>query len=250
MAQKACRAKQLEVVLVSQCREAKATKYYCKNMPWLSMWHDADDEMGMEARTLALMAKYGITSIPALVLLDKRRGVICADALDKCVVGPEGWAFPWRQQSRFPRAVEMEVAQAMSRAAKQGPVVQFNLPPRARPQQEPLCVKPQGFAQGGTVGVLVRSQVRTPGGQANTTTRSPALGFPVGFPLGKQVGPAITMGTGAPCLNPALTLMGGHKQSQKQGGKARGRHHHRTRSGGPLHHLNQILECSPAQMDR
>ncbi len=157
MAQKACRAKQLEVVLVSQCREAKATKYYRENMPWLSMWHDADDEMGMEASTLGLMAKYGITSIPALVLLDKRGGVICADARDKCVVDPEGWAFLWRQQSRFPRAVKIEVARAMSQAAKQGPVVQFNLPPQARPLKEPLCSKPQGFAQGGTVGVPVRS---------------------------------------------------------------------------------------------
>ncbi len=71
MAQKACRAKQLEVVLISRCWEAKATKHYHKNMPWLSMWHDADDEMGMEAFTSALMAKYDITSIPALVLLDK-----------------------------------------------------------------------------------------------------------------------------------------------------------------------------------
>jgi hypothetical protein len=33
MAQKARGAKQLEVVLVSQCREAKATKYYRENMP-------------------------------------------------------------------------------------------------------------------------------------------------------------------------------------------------------------------------
>jgi nucleoredoxin len=188
--QKARRAKQLEVVL------AKATKYYHENMPWLSMWHDADDEMGMEACTLALMAKYGITSVPALVLLDKRGGVICADARDKCVADPEGRAFPWQQQSRFPQAIEMEVAQAMSRAAKQGPAVQFDLPPRARPWQESLCAKPQGFAQGGTVGVPVRSQVGTPGGQATTNIRSAALGFPVGFTVGKQVGPEITTGTG------------------------------------------------------
>jgi hypothetical protein len=58
--------------------------------------------MGMEACTLALMAKYGITSIPALVLLDKCGGVICTDARDKCVVDPDGRVFPWRQQSWFP----------------------------------------------------------------------------------------------------------------------------------------------------
>jgi hypothetical protein len=154
-------------------------------MPWLSIWHDADDEMGMEAHTFALMAKYGITSIPALVLLNKFGGVICTDAQDKCDTDPEGWAFLWRQQSQFPRAVEMELAQAMYRAAKQGPVVQFNLTKRARPRREPLCTKPQGFAQGGKVGVPVRSQVGTPGGQATTTTKSAALGFPVGFPVWK-----------------------------------------------------------------
>ncbi len=113
---------------------------------------NVDDEMGMEACTLALMAKYGITSIPALVLLDKRGGVICADARDKCVAYPEGRAFPWRQQSWFPQAIEMEVAQAMSRAAKQGPVVQFDLPPRARPRQEPLCAKPKDLHKAGQLG--------------------------------------------------------------------------------------------------
>jgi hypothetical protein len=219
--QKARGAKQLEVVLVSQCREAKATKYYRKNMPWLSMWHDADDEMGMEAHTLALMAKYGITSIPALVLLDKHGGVICADAWDKCVVNPEGRAFSWQQQSWFPRAVEMKVVQAMSQAAKQDPVVQFDLPKWARPRQEPLCAKPQGFAQGRTVGVLVRSQVGTPGGQATTTTRSAALGFIVGFPLGKQVGPAITMGTGAPAPHPCIDTHGRVQAKPEAGRKGK-----------------------------
>jgi nucleoredoxin len=101
-AQRARGANQLEVVLVSQCREAKATNYYREIMPWLSMWHNADNEVGMEARTSTLMAKYGITSIPALVLLDKCRGLICADARDKCVEDPEGRAFLWQQQSRFP----------------------------------------------------------------------------------------------------------------------------------------------------
>jgi hypothetical protein len=79
-AQRAWGANQLEVVLVSQCWEAKATKYYREDMPWLSMWHDADDKAGMEACTSLLMTKFGITSIPALVLLDKRGELICKDA--------------------------------------------------------------------------------------------------------------------------------------------------------------------------
>jgi hypothetical protein len=36
------------------------------------MYHDANNEVGMKMRTTALMAKFGITTIPALVLLDKR----------------------------------------------------------------------------------------------------------------------------------------------------------------------------------
>ncbi len=105
-AQRARGAQQLEVVLVSRCREAKGTKYYRKNMPWLAMWHDADDEVGMETRTSSLMAKYNITSIPALVLLDKRGGLICVDTRDKCVANPEGRAFPWRYQSQSAQAAE------------------------------------------------------------------------------------------------------------------------------------------------
>jgi hypothetical protein len=289
-----CRAKSLEVVLVSRCREAKSTGSYLKNMPWLSMWHDADDEMGMKAGTSALMAKYDITSIPALVLLDKCGCVICTNTWDKSVADLEGQAFPWRQQSQSSRAAEAKAQtmsrtanqgsvahfdlppwarpqQAlctkpqgfvqgktvrgpirsqvgipmMSRAAKQGPVVQFDLPPRARPWQEPLCTKPQGC---GTVGVPVRSQVGTPGGQAArnrvpfpagrsdtdsqngkqssvsgnrvrsqvwtagrqaaTTTRSAALGWPVGLPVGNQFGPPIATGTAAPVPQPCIDTHG------------------------------------------
>ena len=83
------------------------------------MVHEADDEAGMKAHTTLLMAKFGITSIPALVLLDKRVGMICADAQDKCVADPEGWAFPWRKQSQSP---------ATARTAGRGPVVNFDLP--------------------------------------------------------------------------------------------------------------------------
>ncbi len=73
------------------------------------MWHDTADEEGMEARTLLLMAKFGITSMPELVLLDKHGGLICVDARDKYVADPKGRAFPWPQQSQFPRAADMSV---------------------------------------------------------------------------------------------------------------------------------------------
>lgn len=75
-AQKAQDDDQFEVVMVPRCRNAQATKHHCKDMPWLSMWHDAADEAAMTARTSGLMAKFGITSIPALVLLDAGGRVI------------------------------------------------------------------------------------------------------------------------------------------------------------------------------
>jgi hypothetical protein len=93
--------------LVPRCRKAKATKHYRQHMPWLSMWHDAKNEVGMESHTTSLMAKYGITSIPALILLDQHGGLISANAWDKCVADTEGQNFPWRQQSRIPQIGEM-----------------------------------------------------------------------------------------------------------------------------------------------
>ncbi len=97
-AQGAQRAHRLEIVLVSRCREAKATKYYGLGMPWISMYHDANNKVGMNTRTLELMAKFGITAIPALVLLDERGRVICADGRGRCGADPEGLSFPWREQ--------------------------------------------------------------------------------------------------------------------------------------------------------
>jgi hypothetical protein len=73
-AQKARRAGLLEFVLVSRCREAKATEDYSLTMPWMSIWHNANDKVGMKARTKALMEKFNVHTIPALVLLDKGGG--------------------------------------------------------------------------------------------------------------------------------------------------------------------------------
>ncbi len=113
-AQVAQGAHRLEIVLVSQCQEAKATKYYGLGMPWLSMCHDANEEVGMKTRTSELMAKFGITAIPALVLLDERGQVICADERGRCGADPEGLSFPWREQ--------------LNRGPGTRAVVNFNLP--------------------------------------------------------------------------------------------------------------------------
>ncbi len=116
------------------------------------MWHDAKNEVEMESHTLSLMAKYGITSILALILLDQRGGLICANARDKCVADTEGRNFPWWQQSQIPQIGEMGVRADSAQVAKgakegnpppgpqaQAPaqarwilVVNFDLPPQAR----------------------------------------------------------------------------------------------------------------------
>jgi hypothetical protein len=230
------------------------------------MWHNADNEVGMEVRTLSLMAKYGITSIPALVLLDKHGELICADAWDKCVEDPEGQAFPWRQQSRFPRATETSVrantarlakgaregnpppvaqARAPAWAAGRGPVVNFDLPPRARLQQEPTCARPQGFAGGMAVGVLIGSQAGTPGGQATTSTRGVALGLTFGFPVGNQVGSAIDMGTEALAPQPCRDTLG-----RARAGKGKRKSSSLDKVMGPPPPPKPNFGVSPAHRDR
>jgi hypothetical protein len=94
MVQKVQGADQLEVVLVSLCQEAKAMKYYSLTMPWLLMWHDANNEVGMKARLTALMVTFGISTILALVLLDKQGHVICPEARGWVNANPKGKAFP------------------------------------------------------------------------------------------------------------------------------------------------------------
>jgi hypothetical protein len=121
--QKAQGADKLEVVLVSRCREAKATKYYSLTMPWLSMWHNANNKVGMKACTTALTAKFGISTIPALVLLDEQGHIICPEAHGWVNDNPKGKAFPWRE------TVEAPIPGPAARA-----VVNFDLPPAEWPK--------------------------------------------------------------------------------------------------------------------
>jgi hypothetical protein len=123
MVQKAQGADQLEVVLVSQCSEAKATKYYSLTMPWLLMWHNANNEVRMKARATALMAKFGISTIPALILMDKQGCLICPEARGWVNADPKGKAFPWRETAEAP--MPGPVARA---------VVNFDLPPAEQPK--------------------------------------------------------------------------------------------------------------------
>jgi hypothetical protein len=121
--QKAQGAVKLEIVLVSRCREAKAMKYYSLTMPWLSMWHDANNKVGMKACTTALMAKFGVSTIPALILLDEQGRVICPEARRWVNVDPKGKTFPWQETAEVP------MPGPAARA-----VVNFDLPPAEQPK--------------------------------------------------------------------------------------------------------------------
>ncbi len=70
--------------------------------------------------------------------------------------------------------------QAPARAAGQGPVVNFDLPPRARLQPEPTCAKPQAFAGGVAIGEPI-----------GTNTRGAEMGLSVGGPVRTHIGSTI-----------------------------------------------------------
>jgi hypothetical protein len=55
------------------------------------MYHDANGKVGMKMRTTALMAKFGITTIPALVLLDEHGRVICTEEAGCVALTQRGW---------------------------------------------------------------------------------------------------------------------------------------------------------------
>ena len=68
-----------EVVLVSRCRDTRASEQYFSTMPWSAMLHAE----ATGARGLALRDKFAITTIPALVLLDGEGAVLCRNAHER-----------------------------------------------------------------------------------------------------------------------------------------------------------------------
>ena len=80
-----------EVVLVSRCKDVIASERYFAGMPWTAMPHEAS----VGQRGLTLMARFGITSIPALILLDGEGTEICRDGHERLRADPAGTDFPW-----------------------------------------------------------------------------------------------------------------------------------------------------------
>jgi thiol-disulfide isomerase/thioredoxin len=118
-----------EVVLVSRCREARATKHYFSTMPWAAMLHAE----ATGARGLALRDKFVITTIPALVLLDGEGAVLCRNAHERLRDDPLGKHFPWEGTLAAPRTPRVDfdiVAHSRPDAASLGTPLQ-------RPPGEP-----------------------------------------------------------------------------------------------------------------
>jgi nucleoredoxin len=88
-----------KVVLVSRCIDARATEHYFSAMLWTAMTHDkASGKKGLD-----LLNKFGITTIPALVLLDGEGAVLCRDAQERLWEDPTGQHFPWQDPLAAPR---------------------------------------------------------------------------------------------------------------------------------------------------
>ena len=139
-----------EIVLVSRCKEARDTERYFADMPWAAMTHDS----ATGRQGLALMEKYGVSTIPALVLLDGEGALICKCGQDHLRKDPTGKGFPW------PAPI------AGLRPAQVG----FAIPPLAgvRPKKPPGKPPPFPQQRRSTVGLSV--------------------GRPVGLPVGRPMG--------------------------------------------------------------
>jgi thiol-disulfide isomerase/thioredoxin len=68
-----------EVVLVSRCRDTRASEHYFSTMSWSAMLHVE----ATGARGLALRDKFAITTIPALVLIDWEGAVLFRNAHER-----------------------------------------------------------------------------------------------------------------------------------------------------------------------
>jgi thiol-disulfide isomerase/thioredoxin len=116
-----------EIVLVSRCKTAKDTERYFVDMPWAAMEHNS----ATGRQGLALIKKYGVATIPALVLLDGEGALICNCGQEHLRKDPTGKGFPWPAPISRPRPAQ----------------VGFVLPPRAEVVPKKPTGKPPPFPQ-------------------------------------------------------------------------------------------------------
>ncbi|GMH60538.1 hypothetical protein TrRE_jg5326 [Triparma retinervis] len=85
--------KALEIVWISRCKDWESFGQYFATMPWLAL--PFEDSLGSVGE--ALSNKYGVKSIPSLVLVDGKTGaVITKDGRTKIPADKAGVGFPWR----------------------------------------------------------------------------------------------------------------------------------------------------------
>ena len=141
-----------EVVLVSRCRDARASEHYFSSMPWAAMLHAE----ATGARGLALREKFSITTIPALVLLDGEGAVLCQNAHERLRDDPLGKHFPWKCPPAAPRVprVDFDIA---ARALPDRASMEFPL--RRPPGKPPTFGTGHTLPKVGGKSSLVGSQV-------------------------------------------------------------------------------------------
>jgi len=83
------KSKGLEVVFVSSDKDEEQFKDYFKEMPWLAL--DFEDRK----RKAQLSGMFGVSGIPALVVIDKDGSVITKDGRGPISSDPQGAKFPW-----------------------------------------------------------------------------------------------------------------------------------------------------------
>jgi len=83
------KAKKLEIIFVSSDRDDDSFKEYYAEMPWLAIPRG-------DPRKAKLSTRFGVSGIPALVLVDGATGeTISANARGKVSSDPKGVDFPW-----------------------------------------------------------------------------------------------------------------------------------------------------------
>jgi len=189
-----------EVVLVSRCREARATEHYFSTMPRAAMLHAEDTG----ARGLALRDKFATTTIPALVLLDGEGAVLCRNAHERLREDPLGKHFPWESTPTAPRTPRVDfdiVAHSRPDAASLGT-------PLRRPPGEPPpfgTVRPDSVPGPGDRGSSRQRRQTHEKGRGNTMV----VGLQVGESDGSRAGLRVVQEPGpqpAPSRLPALVL--------------------------------------------
>jgi nucleoredoxin len=87
------REDEFQIVWISRCRDMDSyTQYFAKMHGWLAL--PPQEAMGERGRWLS--DKYGVKSIPSLVLVDDMGQLITKDARNKIPADRAGIGFPWR----------------------------------------------------------------------------------------------------------------------------------------------------------